>query len=342
VTISSVFGIVHRDGGGARYEPGAYDVRAKVPRPTALASLARELADGRTPTHPAIGTPGFWRGPASRSPSTSSSAVVVAGATRIADRFAARCSERGLAVVRVARVDRCATALPPDPWAVIALHDGATPARRGPSDVPGILALARECEQRGVRFMTLSSDLVFDGASTRPYVESDPADPCTILGRLRRRLERRIQAVAPSALIVRVGPLLDPGDPECPLGRILAALVEGSRVRLPDDEIVSPTFVPELIDAALDLCIDGMKGIWHGSNRGALSLHALARAAALHADVSTATLEIGASLHAWGAEIGPGMRALASERASTMSAIDTALAMYVLRRDARRCPLRVA
>jgi hypothetical protein len=49
--------------------------------------------------------------------------------------------------------------------------------------------------------------------------------------------------------------------------------------------------------------------------------------------VSTDSLEVGASLHPWGAEIGPGMRALASERASTMSTIDVALATYVAAMD---------
>lgn len=329
VTISSAFGIAHVD--GARYESGAYDVRSKTPRPTAIASLARELADGRTPSHPSLSTPGFWRRDARTS--VGGRPVVIAGGTRLADRFAERCEARNIAVVRMPRIDRGAASLPSEPWAVVALHDGPAPARRSQSEVLALLALARECEQRGVHLTTLSNDLVFDGTATRPYVESDPAAPLTVAGRLRRRLERRIQAFAPGALIVRVGPLLDPADPECPLARVLAALVDGSRVRLPDDEVVSPTFVPELVDAALDLIVDGMQGIWHATNGGALSLHELARAAARLAGVSTASLEVGASLHPWGAEVGPGMRALASERASTMSAIDTALATYVASMD---------
>jgi dTDP-4-dehydrorhamnose reductase len=100
-------------------------------------------------------------------------------------------------------------------------------------------------------------------------------------------------------------------------------------VRVPDDEIVSPSFVPELVDAALDLLIDGMQGLWHATNTGAISLFQLARAAAVRSGIPTNALEAGASLHPWGAEVGPGMRALASERAATMSAIDVALAAYV-------------
>ena len=43
------------------YEPGAFDVRSPAPRPTALAGLVRDLAQGRTPTDPLLDTPGWWR-----------------------------------------------------------------------------------------------------------------------------------------------------------------------------------------------------------------------------------------------------------------------------------------
>jgi dTDP-4-dehydrorhamnose reductase len=36
------------------YEPGPYDIRAPLPRPTALAALVRELAEHRTARHPVL------------------------------------------------------------------------------------------------------------------------------------------------------------------------------------------------------------------------------------------------------------------------------------------------
>jgi dTDP-4-dehydrorhamnose reductase len=42
------------------YEPGLFDVRGPVPRPTALAQVVRELAAGRRPSHPALQGPGWW------------------------------------------------------------------------------------------------------------------------------------------------------------------------------------------------------------------------------------------------------------------------------------------
>ena len=37
---------------------------------------------------------------------------------------------------------------------------------------------------------------------------------------------------------------------------------------MPDDVIVSPTYVPDLCNVALDLLIDEVSGIWHLSNEG--------------------------------------------------------------------------
>ena len=38
-----------------------------------------------------------------------------------------------------------------------------------------------------------------------------------------------------------------------------------------DDVVISPTYVPDLTHAALDLLIDGEGGLWHLANQGAVS-----------------------------------------------------------------------
>lgn len=45
------------------YEPGAFDLRAPRPRPTAIAKLLRDLAAGRAPQHPVLESPGWWHRP---------------------------------------------------------------------------------------------------------------------------------------------------------------------------------------------------------------------------------------------------------------------------------------
>jgi dTDP-4-dehydrorhamnose reductase len=54
---------------------------------------------------------------------------------------------------------------------------------------------------------------------------------------------------------------------------------------------VSPTYVPDLVNACLDLLIDKESGIWHLSNGQAMSWADLARRACAMAGIDAAGLE---------------------------------------------------
>ncbi|MBC8089469.1 MAG: sugar nucleotide-binding protein, partial [Phycisphaerae bacterium] len=71
----------------------------------------------------------------------------------------------------------------------------------------------------------------------------------------------------------------------------LRALRNGERWRAPDDQLVSPTYVPDLVQAALDLLIDGEGGIWHLANRGAVSWAGFAQVVAEAAGLDTGLVE---------------------------------------------------
>lgn len=353
VTLWSAFGavdwhcLVTRDEG--RYEPGVYDVRAPAPRPTALATLACELASGRAASHPLLASPGWWAGPRRRlygdmlhahpgEPATPPPRpLVVVGTGKLASCLAQRCLQRGIACTRLARLDRAAPwpAHEPEPWAVVIVPEAAGRRWCAGDALAGLLRLARACDARGLPVVAFSSHLVFDGgAARRPWLESDALPPTTAVGEAQRRLEGWIRAAAPGALVVRTGLVCDPQDPDDPLARVLAALAADAVVRMPDDEIVAASVLPQLLDATLDLLVDGERGIWHGTNLGACSLHELVRMAAEHAGVATARLEPGRGPHAWGLEHGPGMRAISSERAWPMASLHTALAGYAARVEA--------
>jgi dTDP-4-dehydrorhamnose reductase len=57
----------------------------------------------------------------------------------------------------------------------------------------------------------------------------------------------------------------------------MSALRNGQHFAAAGDVIISPTYVPDLVHAALDLLIDGESGIWHLANSGAVSWADLAR-----------------------------------------------------------------
>ena len=68
----------------------------------------------------------------------------------------------------------------------------------------------------------------------------------------------------------------------------LRALARGGRFRAADDVRVSPTYVPDLVHACLDLLIDGESGIWHLANAGDVSWAELAAEAATLAGIDAA------------------------------------------------------
>lgn len=79
------------------------------------------------------------------------------------------------------------------------------------------------------------------------------------------------------ALTIRSGPLFSASDDRNFAWQALASLARGESVRASRTAFVSPTFVPDLCHAVLDLLIDGETGVWHLANRGRLSWHDFAR-----------------------------------------------------------------
>jgi dTDP-4-dehydrorhamnose reductase len=90
------------------------------------------------------------------------------------------------------------------------------------------------------------------------------------------------------------------------------------------DQVVSPTYVPHLVDAALDLLIDGERGIWHLVNGGAVSWFELARLAAQAAELEPRVVATLTDLPARR----PRYSALASERGRIMPTLEEGLAAY--------------
>jgi len=194
------------------------------------------------------------------------------------------------------------------------------------TDGPSILA--RTCAGRAIRLLTFSSDLVFDGSSSEPYDEGSQPSPLNVYGKSKAAAERAVLAVAPAALVVRTSAFFGPWDEYNFVTRAVRALQAEKIWVAADDVVVSPTYVPDLVDACLDLLIDGEHGIWHLVNEGEVTWAELARRAAarLGLDVS---LVRACSQEALGLPAQrPRYSALVSRRASIMPRLDHALARY--------------
>jgi len=358
--------LVTRDEG--YYEPGVFDLRSPSPRPTALAGLMRELAAGREPTHPLLAGPGWWRrperlihgwtcDPAEPAPLAPPLAVadsaavaparpilIVGGAAALGAAFARVCDVRGIPYRLVTRSEldsagprALETVLDSlRPWAVVNAA-GPIPvdeAEREPalcyreaSDRPAVLAAT--CARRGISLLTFSSDLVFDGFHDAPYVESDAVGPLNVYGRAAAEAEERVLDLLPAALVVRTGARFGPWDTDNVVSHALRALARGQFVSAPNDVVVAPSYLPDLVHTSLDLLIDGERGLWHLANTGETTWVDFVRQAAEQAGVGVQRLE-GRPLETLNlAARRPRRRVLGSERGLLLRPLDEALSRYL-------------
>jgi dTDP-4-dehydrorhamnose reductase len=199
-------------------------------------------------------------------------------------------------------------------------------------NVAGPVNLAAACRRQGVPLVTFSSDLVFDGRECRPYVETDEPTPLNVYGTTKAEAERRVLELLPKALVIRTSAFFGPWDEYNFLAALFCALDEGSPFEAAADSVVSPTYVPDLVHATLDLLIDGEHGLWHLANEGAITWFKFARTAAARSNREADLIAPVDTAEAWGPAVRPPYSALSSSRGRLLRPLDEALGAFL--RDA--------
>jgi dTDP-4-dehydrorhamnose reductase len=307
--------------GGTPRPTAAAALLKRLARGDALCETPPTQASALTP---ALASPGWWRRPEIRfvHPPVAEIApvqrarparlevhpkaapVVVLGASGLLGQAIGRaCRHRGLPVVLASRktlrvedargVSRLLDRLAPS-----ALINAAGFTRIDESErhaaachaanAIGPEVLARACAARGVPLVTLSSDLVFDGELGRAYLERDPVSPRTEHGRNKALGEAAALAAWPQTLVVRSSAFFCWRASQGFAVRALDALSAGRTFEAAEDAVISPTYVPDLADAILDLLIDAEHGVWHLASRGRVSRAAFARRLAERAGLDPA------------------------------------------------------
>ena len=347
------------------YESGAFDVRSGEPRLTALGRLVRTLATGREPDHPLLAIPGWWHpgrvadaaaaatgDPAPAWDPGGRPLLIAGGGGTLAQSFARVCRQRGVPYrlltrldMDIADADSATAALARyEPWAIVntAGFVGVDEAERRPEacfreNLAGPTVLAALCASRGIRLLTFSSDLVFDGYRMTPYREGDHPCPRNVYGRSKAIAERDVLELHPAALVVRTGAFFGPWDGANFVTQALTALGDGRPFEAADDWVVSPTYMPDLAHASLDLLIDEERGVWHLANAGAVTWADLARLAADRAGLDEKAV-VGRPVSDFGfAAERPSYSVLGSDRGVLLPSLDDALGRY-LQESGRHAP----
>lgn len=234
--------------------------------------------------------------------------ILITGATgTLGQAFSRICAHRGLKHVLTTRAeldvtDEASIAAAIErhkPWAII---NTAGFVRTWEADekfdeclainATGPELLGRACKAAGLPLVTFSSDLVFDGKLGRAYLEPDEPAPACAYGRSKAQAETRLLAIDSDALIIRTSAFFGPWDRHNFLFETIEKLRRGEEVVASDRTIVSPTYVPDLVHATLDLLLDDESGIWHLTNQGAISWHELAREGAAAASLDKAQISL--------------------------------------------------
>jgi dTDP-4-dehydrorhamnose reductase len=135
--------------------------------------------------------------------------------------------------------------------------------------------LAQAAAEHGIPMVHISTDYVFDGTKTSPYIEDDAPHPLSIYGRSKLDGEEAVRRASPRHLVVRTAWLFHDDGPSFPR-RVLERAAAGP-VRAADDQRGSPTYVPHLARALLALVQMGAHGTYHLAGRGEASWYDLAR-----------------------------------------------------------------
>jgi dTDP-4-dehydrorhamnose reductase len=353
------------------YEAGVFDIRAPCPRPTAMVGLLRDLATNGHCDHPVLDSPGWWHRPdrlhyppvlcrpgapppaPPQSTGKPRGLLIVGGRGTLGQALARACIARALPHHLLGRetldiadplaVFHVLTRL--RPWAVINaagcvdvdLAERET-ARCWRDNCTGPEKLADACAEMGIPMVTFSSDLVFDGEKTGPYLEIDPVAPLNVYGHSKAMAEQSVLARHPDTLIIRTSAIFGPWDRDNFATRTLARLQAGNEVAAVDQVTLSPTYVPDLVHHTLDLLIDGESGIWHLTNPGRLSWYEFARELSSVCGTAQGLIRPAAPAEAGWIALRPANSTLGSRRGSLMPSFDSALGRFVdaLRRPGQR------
>lgn len=127
--------------------------------------------------------------------------------------------------------------------------------------------LASACAAAGTRFVTISTDYVFDGNKNGIYTEEDLPAPLGTYGKAKLEGERLAAAANVDSVIVRSGWIFGPHGTNF-LSVMHRLLANGRRIKAIRDSFGTPTFAMDLARALRDLAASDCGGIFHVVNKG--------------------------------------------------------------------------
>jgi dTDP-4-dehydrorhamnose reductase len=154
---------------------------------------------------------------------------------------------------------------------------------------------AQACAARGVTFVTVSTDYVFDGTLGRAYRESDAVNPLTAYGASKAAGESLTRRHGERHVIVRTSGVFGTTGTSSKgytlLEKVLQQAERGEPTRMVADMVFSPSYAPHVARAIRDLVDAQAWGTHHVTAAGACSWYEFVRTAFAKAGLANAALE---------------------------------------------------
>ena len=145
-------------------------------------------------------------------------------------------------------------------------------------DLPALLA--EHAMQSDAALIHYSTDYVFNGQASQPYVETDATDPLSVYGRTKRDGELAVQASGARHLILRTSWVFGAQGQNF-LKTMLRLAAERDSLRVVADQTGVPTAADWLADISLHAMRaaeqTGLNGLFHATPSGQTNWHAYAQ-----------------------------------------------------------------
>ena len=138
--------------------------------------------------------------------------------------------------------------------------------------------LSKACKEKKVVLIHISTDFVFDGTKTTPYIESDATNPINVYGASKLAGEEQIKSILKRYFIIRTSWLYSEYG-----SNFLKTMVhlgsEKKQLQIVRDQIGSPTYAMDLANVILHIIESKNQdfGTYHYSNQGKISWYDFAK-----------------------------------------------------------------
>lgn len=170
----------------------------------------------------------------------------------------------------------------------------ADPAAAFAANAIGAKNVAQWARQAGATVAYISTDYVFDGRKETPYTEADAASPLNAYG-ITKLAGEHFTATAAKYFVLRVSAIygLQPCRAKGGLNFVELMLKlsrERDKLRVVDDEFVTPTPTVQIAEQLVALSRSNQYGLYHATAEGSCSWYEFAREI-FHATDTTVCLE---------------------------------------------------